>query len=152
MPFSVSVYAPNDWAWIQRPPDVQAPEFDAWEARANAACRYDAPLGAGGTIHSLWSKLAEDLHLPLIAQIYDGGLEVTGSDLDRLQNELETLVAHWSALDLASEPLVEVWSQGDGGSPVISHVPLREDLLERARSLRTAIDIARDCSGVVSIG
>jgi hypothetical protein len=132
----ITVYRREDLAFLRSPPkDVNSPEFDLWSEEANRRCLFDAPLGSESTVREFWSAPAHDLALPLLVQIYDwgfyDGIEWAAEQLDQAEAELLQLESHWNTLDL---------------DPKIA-----EDLRERLVSLRSAIAIARQVDGVLTI-
>ncbi len=132
----ITVYRREDLAFLRSPPkDVNSPEFDRWSEEADQRCLYEGPLGSESAVREFWSAPAHDLALPLLVQIYDrgfyDGIEWAGEQLDQAGAELLELERHWNTLDL--DPKVA------------------EDLRERLVSLRSAIAIARQVGGVLTI-
>ncbi len=146
VPFHIHVYRLSDRAWVHHPPPalVADPDrlFDAYRARE----LYSNPLGSGHTVAEYWSSPASTLGLPLIAAIYEQGLEVSGGELDVLERELEVLERAW-ARDIPAPA-----SDSPGADTGRQVPPLHEHLAERARFLREAIHVARESDGFVSIG
>jgi hypothetical protein len=54
-----------------------------------------APVAGDGDLRQFWSVPASQLDLPLLAQIYDEGLQLSGADLGRLHDEVWTLQKLW---------------------------------------------------------
>jgi hypothetical protein len=54
-----------------------------------------APVAGDADLHQFWSVPTSQLDLPLLAQIYDEGLRLSGADLGRLRDEVWTLQKHW---------------------------------------------------------
>ena len=132
----IAVYRKADLSFVSTcPTDVSSPEFDQWEAQARALCQYDNPLGAEGDVHEFWSEPALSLGLPLLASVYEEGfhkgIEWSGPALDRLAEELVVLEHHWRTMSLDDSD--------------------RSHLSERMSFLRTAIQVAKNCDGVLSI-
>ena len=146
MAYRLDVYRLADRDFVQNPPDVDGPDFDPWLRRCDDLRLFDAPLGSGGSISTYWSHAATELGLPLLARLYRDGLELSGSDLTTLRNEVDALVRHW--LDTV-DPSETMTYSIDG---LRLQVPLLVDLLGRADDLPAGIRIAQRVSGYVCVG
>lgn len=124
--FHIRVYRLSDHSWVHHPPAALLEDPELLIAEGLARTLYENPLGSGHTVYEYWSSPAATLGLPLIAAIYEQGLEVAGSALDVLERELDVLERAWVP-------------------------PLRAHLQERARFLREALRVAREAGGFVSI-
>lgn len=147
MSFSVSVYRLADREFVSTPPvDAWSPEFAIWEEEVKRRLVFDAALGSDVAVHRYWSGPAARAGLPLIAGIYESGLDAQGSDLDRLGDELLALQDLWSSeIDpSATERFACPGYEGE--------VPILYDLLfRRAEFLRGAIQIAQAIDGYLSV-
>lgn len=133
----IAVYRREDLAYVTTPPapDVNSPEYDQWEAQGNALCQYENPLGSEAAVREFWSEPATSLGLPLLASIYDegfyNGVGWSGPELDRLAEELEVLEGYWKNMSFTETD--------------------RSDLAERMSFMRTAIQVAKQRDGVLTI-
>ena len=96
---------------------------------------YNEAFGSESAVRESWSEPAAKLGLQLIAAVYDRGfhegIRWAGAKLDQLLEELGRLERHW---------------QSAGLSPDVA-----KDLHERAGYIRTAVALAKQCSGYVNI-
>ena len=89
---------------------------------------------------------AAEAGLPLLASMYEAGLEVGGDDLDRLSDELAALQQMWAS---TIDPLATIAFSALGHR---GEAPLIYDLVfHRAELLRLAIRVARAIDGCVRI-
>jgi hypothetical protein len=112
---------------------------------------YENPIGAGDTIYRFWSTPAFQMKLPLLAQMYKEGLKVSGSDLNRLNAELEQLENYWKSTDLEAESSMKGTIYNSDATKERFEQPIVKHLKERAQYLREAIEIALAKDGVIFI-
>lgn len=103
------------------------------------------PVAGDGDFHDFWSVPASELGLTLLARAYDDGLQVSGEDLSRLEQEVWALQKYWAE----SVPAGEVRHADIVGRKV--EVPLFVHLSHRAESVLTAIEVAKSVDGVLTI-
>lgn len=106
---------------------------------------FGAPVAGDSDLHQYWSVPASQLDLPLLAQIYDDGLRISGDDLGRLHDEIWTLEKLW--IEIISDD--EVRTSDILGRTVV--VPLLAHLSHRAESVLAAIELAQKIEGVLTI-
>jgi hypothetical protein len=153
MAFHIRVYRLSDHPWVHHPPPALLADPDRLSAEGLARALYDNPLGSGHTVAVHWSSPAATLGLPLLAALYEQGLEAAGSALLVLERELEVLERAWQPLSQQTErDVVEFAWDSPGAPPTRRALTLHEHLLERAGFLREALRIAREQGGFVSIG
>ncbi|MFN2512973.1 MAG: hypothetical protein ABR568_16325 [Pyrinomonadaceae bacterium] len=131
MSFHISVVLPEHLEFINQAPD-NVDEIDSWIEEWQKRNLYDAPLDAGGVIYEYWSKIANHLHLPLIAAIYNEGLKLYASEVPALEIEMAKLERYWEENELAGVETFE-WDQNSA----------KKDLKERLNYLREAAEVAK---------
>jgi hypothetical protein len=104
-----------------------------------------APVAGDEDLHQFWSVPASQLDLPLLTQIYDEGLQVSGADLGRLHDEVWTLEKRWT--EIISDD--EIRTYDILGRTVA--VPLLAHLSHRAESVLAAVELAQKIDGVLTI-
>ena len=96
---------------------------------------YEEAFGSESAVRESWSDPAAVLGLPLIASIYEFGfyheIRWAGPELETVLHELDRLERYWHSARLPTE--------------------IAEDLRERAKHLRAAIALAKQCGGIVTI-
>lgn len=55
-----------------------------------------APVAGDSDFHDFWSVAASESGLTCLAQAYDDGLQVSGDDLNRLEQEAWALQKYWA--------------------------------------------------------
>ena len=115
--------------------DIELVTAIDWRVREDAEPLYDQLLGSEVVIGENWSEPATKLGLALLAAIYDHGFYHSilweGSQFSEVERELSRLEAYWQTTDYEPERLV--------------------DLRERADYLRSALALASENNGVVTI-
>jgi hypothetical protein len=106
---------------------------------------FSAPVAGDADLHQFWSVPASQLDLPLLAQVYDEGLEVSGADLGRLHDEVWTLQKRWIQII----PDDETRTYDILGRTVA--VPLIAHLSNRAESVLAAVELAQKIDGILTI-
>jgi hypothetical protein len=129
--FQISVYRRSDLFWVRSPPRGLLDDPDHLEEEGLKRLLYDAPLGSGDVVYTHWSSRAASLELPLLASLYDKGLEIHGARLEALSLELNALARAWQSDGIEAE--------------------LYEDLCERMQYVQEAVQIAREADGFVDI-
>jgi hypothetical protein len=104
-----------------------------------------APVAGDRDLRQFWSVPASQLNLPLLAQIYDEGLQVSGADLGRLHDEIWTLEKRWTEVVFDDE----IRTYDILGRTVV--VPLLAHLSHRAESVLAAAELAQKIDGVLTI-
>src|SRR6266571_1895178 len=110
---------------------------------------YRKSLGCEGIVFAHWHSPAFKLGLPLVAQIYNDGVEIPPELLADLSHELDKLEQYWQATGTGGCEELDRAGKGPNGS--MGHIPLPEYLLEKAGFFRQAICIARTKGGIVGI-
>lgn len=141
MSYSVSVVQPHEACPINL--DIASnEEIDAWLASEQVYVRFEAPIAPDSLFAQFFSTTAWDLDLPLLASVYDHGLELVSSvDLNQLLYEVETIQTEWDCLDLQRQWQDEL------------HGPGRwERLQEGAEDLKRAARLALEQQLLLSLG
>lgn len=137
MSFSISVSLPHD----EVPMPADSDEMNAWLAENNNYVLFEGPLGGDHTIYHFWSSIATELALPIIASIYNHGLQVERPEvLILLERELDELEFYWNTHDLVDPSPVSAIRNG-----------VKERLTERMNYFRGAIKIAREHRAVLTV-
>jgi hypothetical protein len=131
MGFSISVVLPEHLEFVNQAPDNDN-DMDQWIEEGEKLNLYEAPLDAGGVVYEYWSKIAHDLHLPLIAAIYNEGLKLYASEVPALEIEMEKLEQYWEENELPGVETFE-WDQDSA----------KKDLKQRLNYLREAVEVAK---------
>jgi hypothetical protein len=139
MSFSISVYLPEHLDFINQVPE-NPDGMDKWIGECSKLCLYDAPLDAGAIIYEYWSKISNELGLPLISSIYNDGLILNHSEVPKLEAEMEKIEQYWEENQLMGVEKFE-WTQSSA----------KKDLKERLNYLREAADIAKRNHAVLII-
>lgn len=109
---------------------------------------YTNAFGGGGTVFQYWSTPAKQLGLPLIAAIYNEACTWSGHDLQRIVRELVVLEAYWEHEGYEGH---EPYTSMGSASGVTNVMSTLEHLQERAGHLRTAVQLATEHHGSVSV-
>ena len=139
MSFHINVVLPEHLEFINQVPENDD-DIDKWMEECEKLNLYDAPLDAGAVVYDYWSKIADHLHLPLLAAIYNDGLKLFASEVPALESELEQLERHWQENELAGVERFN-WDQASA----------KKDLKERLNYLREAAEVAKRNRGVLII-
>jgi hypothetical protein len=96
---------------------------------------FEVSLGIEATVREWWSAPAQELGLPLIESIYEGGfsdegVEFSGTQIEDLDAELDVLQDHW---ERSTTP------------------EARSQFLQRLADFRAAIQVARSSAAKVYI-
>jgi hypothetical protein len=130
--FSVAVYWP--------PNEEMGDTIDEVER-----CLFTSPVAGDGDMYQFWKMPSIHLGLPLLAGVYEDGLEAHGEVLHTLGQELQSLSAHW----IATVPDSETKS-----ITIENHsfeVPLLVHLLNRAETVESAIRLALAIGGYLTL-
>ena len=132
MSFSVAVYWP--------------PNEDRGGAIGEAErCLFTSPVADDGDMHRLWNMPSIELGLPLLARVYEKGLEAHGELLHALNQELQSLSTYWIGTVPDSETksvTIETRS---------FEVALLVHLMSRAEAVESAIRLALAIGGYLTI-
>ena len=139
MAFSVNVYLPEHLPLINQVPE-NPKEMDSWLEDCAKLCLFDAPLGSEGILGDYWSRVAQEINLPLIGSIYDEGLQLAHTEIPELESELEKLEDYWDRNSLED---VEKYDSAEDS--------IKADLRERLGYLREAARVARANKAVLII-
>ena len=103
--------------------------------REEATWLFRQPLGSEWEVKEYWSDPAATLDLPLLSTVYDEGfyqgIQWGGDQLPQVRAELGRLETHWSTSGYTSE--------------------VTAMLAEKARQMRTALDLAEQHGGYLVI-
>jgi hypothetical protein len=108
-------------------------------------------LGPEATIFAYWHTVAFQLELPLVAQIYNEGLEVRGPWLQELWVELDKLERHWQSTHTGGCEQIPRSVRLPNGKIGDQPINLLDYLLEKLNFVREAIRLATKFSGAVQI-
>ena len=108
-------------------------------------CLFTSPVASDGDMYQLWNMPAIQLGLPLLAGVYEEGLEAHGEVLQALSHELQSLSAHW----IATVPDSETKSTTIENRSF--EVPLLIQLMNRAEAVESAIRLALAIGGYLTI-
>jgi len=130
--FSVAVYWP--------------PNEDRGGAIGEAErCLFTSPVADDGDMRRLWNMPSIELGLPLLARVYEKGLEAHGEVLHALSQELQSLSTYWIGTVPDSETksvTIETRS---------FEVALLVHLMSRAEAVESAIRLALAIGGYLTI-
>jgi hypothetical protein len=130
--FSVAVYWP--------------PNEDRGGAIGEAErCLFTSPVAGDGDMHRLWNMPSIELGLPLLARIYEKGLEAHGEVLQALSQELQSLSAYWIATVPDSETKSITIENRSFEVALLVH------LMSRAEAVESAIRLALAIGGYLTI-
>ncbi len=139
MSFDVSVYLPEHISLIKHVPK-EPDDVDQWIESCTKLRLHGAPLGSGSIIYDYWSTIGQRLRLPLIASIYNEGLEITHFETEQLETEVEQLEQYWREHFLEN---VEKYGR--------TQAEIKRDLFERIGDLKEAIRIVKERKAVLII-
>ena len=123
MAYHVSVHTQNEGGWKRQ--------------------IYRKTVGADNIVFSYWTVPAYEIGLPLLAQIYHDGLELSSAQFDQLLCELQLLEKHWVESGAGNSD--QIVRPGEDG------LWLSEYLHAKAGLVREAVRIARESVGLVDI-
>ena len=88
MPFSLSVHHLADLERLSDPAQCES-----------VVSLFLDRLGSGGQIYDFWHLPAVELGLPLLSNLYEKGLTLSGDQLESISIELDRLESHWKATE-----------------------------------------------------
>jgi hypothetical protein len=108
-------------------------------------CLFTSPIASDGDMYRLWNMPSIQLGLPLLAGVYEEGLEAHGEVLHALGQELQTLSAHWIATVPDSETKSTTIENRSFEVPLLVH------LMNRAEAVESAIRLALAIGGYLTL-
>jgi hypothetical protein len=108
-------------------------------------CLFTSPVASDGDMYKLWNVPSTELGLPLLAGIYEKGLEAHGEVLHALSQELQRLSAYWIATVADSE------TRSTSVENRSFEVPLLVQLMNTAEAVESGIRLALAIGGLLTI-
>ena len=108
-------------------------------------CLFTSPVASDGDMYQLWNMPSIQLGLPLLAGVYEEGLEAHGEVLHALSQELQSLSAHWIATIPDSETKSTTIENRSFEVPLLVH------LMNRAEAVESAIRLALAIGGYLTL-
>ena len=108
-------------------------------------CLFTSPVASNGDMYQLWNLPSIQLGLPMLAGVYEEGLEAHGEVLHALSHELQSLSAHWIATVPDSETKSTTIENRSFEVPLLVH------LMNRAEAVESAIRLALAIGGYLTL-